>query len=261
MADAHEWEQDKQRFATDRDLAMGPLAQQFTTLTHALLDATTVEDVLTQIVQAATHLLPAADLVSVTLREPNGRFHTPVRTDPTADRLDELQYELDEGPCHDSAIPDGPAMARSPDLHNTHLWPKWAPAATALGANAVLSTALIPNAIPPQRTGALNIYSHQPHGLDDIDTDQALLLATHASLALAHTEAVTHAQLQQTQLQQAINSRDVIGQAKGIIMARRGIPAGEAFEILRRTSQQLNVKLVELAKNLATHHTKLDTPD
>jgi hypothetical protein len=44
-------------------------------------------------------------------------------------------------------------------------------------------------------------------------------------------------------------------------MARRGVPAGEAFEILRRTSQQLNVKLVELAKNLATHHTKLDTPD
>jgi GAF domain-containing protein len=261
VADAREWEQDKKRFAADRDFSVGPLAQQFTALTHSLLDVTTVEDVLRQVVRAATELLPAADLVSVTLRDPDGRFYTPVRTDPVADRLDELQYEFDEGPCHDAAIPDGPAMARSPDLGDTDLWPKWAPAASALGAGAVLSTALLPNAIPPQRSGALNIYSRRPHGLDDVDVDQALLLATHASLALARTEAVTRAELQESQLRQAIDSRDVIGQAKGIIMARRGVPAGEAFEILRRTSQQLNVKLVELAKNLAAHHTKLDMPD
>jgi GAF domain-containing protein len=261
VVDAREWEQDKQRFVADQGFSVGPLARQFAALTHSLLDANTVEDVLTQVVRAATDLLPAADMVSVTLRDPDGHFHTPVRTDPVADRLDELQYEFDEGPCHDAAMPDGPAMARSPDLRSTDLWPKWAPAASALGAGAVLSTALVPNAIPPQRSGALNIYSHHPHGLNDVDVDQALLLATHASLALARTEAVTHAELQEAQLRQAIDSRDVIGQAKGIIMARRGVPAGEAFEILRRTSQQLNVKLVELAKNLATHHTKLNTPD
>jgi len=261
MADAREWEHDKERFVADRGSSVGPLAQQFAELTRSLLDATTVEDVLTQVVRAATGLLPAADLVSVTLRDADGRFHTPVRTDLVADRLDELQYELDEGPCHDAALPDGPAMARSLDLRSTDLWPKWAPAASRLGAAAVLSTALLPNAIPPQRSGALNIYSRQPHGLGDVDVDQALLLATHASLALARTEAVTRAELQEAQLRQAIDSRDVIGQAKGIIMARRGVPAGEAFEILRRTSQELNVKLVELARNLAAHHTKLDTPD
>lgn len=258
MADAHEWERDKQRFVTDQGFSVGPLVQQFAALTHSLLDATTVEDVLTQVVRAAADLFPAADFVSVTLRDPDGRFYTPVRTDAIADRLDELQYELSEGPCHDAAIPEGPAMSRSPDLRSDGLWPKWAPAASALGASAVLSTALIPDATPPQRSGALNIYSRKPHGLDDVDVDQALLLATHASLALARTAAVTRAELREAQLRQAIASRDVIGQAKGIIMNRRGVPAGEAFEILRRTSQQLNVKLVELATNLVARHTDLD---
>lgn len=260
MADAREWEQDKQRFVADQGFSVGPLVQQFAALTHSLLDATTVADVLTQVVRAAADLLPAADFVSVTLRDPDGHFYTPVRTDEVADQLDELQYEFGEGPCHDAATPAGPAMARSPDLRNHGLWPKWAPAAAELGARAVLSTALIPDATPPRRSGALNVYSRRPHGLDDVDVDQALLLATHASLALARTEAVTHAELREAQLRQAIASRDVIGQAKGIIMNRRGVPAGEAFEILRRTSQQLNVKLVELATNLVERHTELDGP-
>jgi AmiR/NasT family two-component response regulator len=61
-------------------------------------------------------------------------------------------------------------------------------------------------------------------------------------------------------LRRAIDSRDVIGQAKGILMQRRGIGADEAFVLLRRTSQQLNVKLAELARTLATRHTELDLP-
>ena len=94
----------------DHGSRLGPLAQQFATLTYSLLDAATVEDVLTQVVRAALEVLPAADMVSVTLRDPDGRSYTPVRTDPVADRLDELQYEFAEGPCHDAALPDGPAM-------------------------------------------------------------------------------------------------------------------------------------------------------
>jgi hypothetical protein len=264
------WERDKLRFVVDAEQGeesrrdhgsrLGPLAQEFAILTYSLLDADTVEEVLTQVVRAAHQVLPAADMVSVTLRDPDGRFYTPVRTDPVADRLDELQYELDEGPCHDAALPDGPAMAHGRDLRSTELWPKWGAAAVELGAGAVLSTALLPDANPPRMSGALNVYSREPNGLDDLDVDQTLLLATHASLALAHTEAVTHAELRETQLRRAIDSRDVIGQAKGIIMARRGVPAHEAFELLRGASQQLNVKLVELAETLTARHTELDLP-
>ena len=63
----------------------------------------------------------------------------------------------------------------------------------------------------------------------------------------------------ENQLRQAIASRDVIGQAKGILMARRGLTAEEAFDVLRRTSQDLNVKLVELAGTVTAHPTALDT--
>ncbi|MFC0111477.1 ANTAR domain-containing protein [Kibdelosporangium aridum] len=59
----------------------------------------------------------------------------------------------------------------------------------------------------------------------------------------------------------AIDSRDVIGQAKGILMARRGITAEKAFDELRRASQNLNIKLTEVARLLATHHTELDISD
>jgi hypothetical protein len=123
----------------------------------------------------------------------------------------------------------------------------------------VLSTALVPDAVPPRLSGALNVYSREPGRFGDETTlDGALLLATHASLAVARTEAVRIAELREEQLRQALETRDVIGQAKGILMNRRGLSADEAFDLLCRTSQDLNVKLAELARTLATRHAELE---
>ena len=255
----HEWAQDKRQFATaDGYSSPGPLAHQFAKLTRKLLDATTVADALRQIVVMAHEVLPSADVVSVTLRGPNGDFYTPVETDPIASELDQLQYDFDEGPCVDAAREPGPAVGRCDDLATGSRWPKFGPATVERGYNAVLSTALLPDARPPRLSGALNVYSREVNGFHDADLDTALLLATHASLALAHTQALTNADLRAVHLRKAIDSRDVIGQAKGILMHRRGISADEAFEVLRRTSQQLNVKLAQLATTLATRHTDLD---
>ena len=238
----------------------GPLAAQFATLTVALLHATTVADVLDQVVHAAHRLIPGADVVSVTLRSPDGRFYTPVETDPVATELDQVQYETGEGPCLEASRPGGPGHIRSDDLATEQAWPRFAPRAAQRGFTAVLSTALLPHAQPPQLGGALNIYARHRGVLHQQAQDTALLLATHASLALATTKAVTQAQLIETQLRRAIDSRDVIGQAKGILMQRRGISADEAFDLLRRTSQDLNVKLAELAHTLANGFTELDAP-
>lgn len=87
-----------------------------------------------------------------------------------------------------------------------------------------------------------------------------LLLATHASLALAATHASTRGQMMEANLRRAVDSRDVIGQAKGILMASRDIDAGAAFDILRRTSQELNIKLSDIAETLATRHHELRSP-
>ncbi|SDD76537.1 GAF domain-containing protein [Actinokineospora iranica] len=231
----------------DGQALLGPLAVQFAALTRALLDSTTIVGVLRRVVEVAFEIIPAADLVSVTLRDPDGRFHTPVETDAIAGELDRLQYRFDEGPCVEAAKHPGPASAVSDDLAADPQWPKWAPAAAAHGFCSVLATALLPDSRPPAVTGALNFYSREPAAFTPADRDTALLLATHASLALAVTQAVDVAALQAAHLRRAIDSRDVIGQAKGILMQRRGISADEAYDVLRTTSQQLNVKLADLA--------------
>ena len=94
----------------------------------------------------------------------------------------------------------------------------------------------------------------------DLAHEAALLLATHASLALAGTTGVTRAELTASQLRKAIDSRDVIGQAKGILMHQRGISADAAFDELRRASQELNVKVADLAAILTARHAELDGP-
>ncbi|WP_328454449.1 GAF and ANTAR domain-containing protein [Amycolatopsis sp. NBC_00438] len=258
-----EWARERSWFGADgtRPAEAGPLARQFAELTRTLLDATpTVGGVLKLVVGAAGESIPDADLVSITLRDPDGRFHTPVETDPIALTLDELQYRHGEGPCVESACPDGPAIGWSQDVGRDPRWPSFGPGTAAHGFHSVLATALIPDARPPRLSGALNIYSRKPGAFDGAAIDAALLLATHASLALAHSEAVAAAELEATHLRQAVESRDVIGQAKGILMQRRGITADEAFDVLRKASQDLNVKLADLARTLATRHTELDLP-
>jgi GAF domain-containing protein len=256
-----EWARERTWFGGDGEQAPGPLARQFTDLTRQLLAATsTVGGVLDIVVGAAAALVPGADLVSVTLRAPDGRFHTPVETDPVAVQLDELQYEHGEGPCVESARPDGPAMAHSPGLGRDPRWPAFGPAAARRGYHSLLATALLPDARPPRLSGALNIYSGDPGAFDAHAIDTALVLATHASLALAHTEAVAAAELQAVHLRRAIEGRDVIGQAKGLLMERRGITADEAFDVLRKASQDLNVKLADLAKVLTTRPGEVDLP-
>jgi hypothetical protein len=228
----------------------GPLA----TLTRTLLDARTVADALTRVVAATTELVPGTDMVSVTLRDPDGRFHTPFETDAVAAELDVVQYEAGHGPCLSCARESGPAYSYNGDLSDAPEWPVFAPAAVDRGFRSVLSTALDPMSDQP---GALNVYSKQPDGFSEDSRDRALLLATHASLAIAATGAYERFALERAQLRAAIDSRDVIGQAKGILMQRRGLTADEAFRLLAKTSQDLNVKLADVARTLTDRHTEL----
>jgi hypothetical protein len=239
MTDEQEWQRAKETFVSGEDRpGAGPLAGEFARLTNRLLTAPSVEDVLERVLEATRLVVPSADLASFTLIDTDGQFHTPAETDEVAVELDRLQYRFREGPCVEAAEPAGPAVAIAPDLAREPRWPRWGPAAAGHGVGAVLSTA----------------------GLDEADRDVLLLLATHASLAIAATDAVTRSELQAAHLRKAIDSRDVIGQAKGIIMARRGVSAEEAFDVLRRTSQDLNVKLAELARTLTERHAEIDLP-
>ncbi|OKJ91927.1 GAF and ANTAR domain-containing protein [Amycolatopsis sp. CB00013] len=260
MADEGLWQRDKDEFGSGEYTSAGPLAGQFVELTRLLLAASTPAQVLEQVVAAAYRVVPGADLVSVTLRAPDGTFHTPVSTGEVALELDEVQYRAGTGPCVDAADSGSPGYIRSEDLKAEKRWPDFSAAAVRHGYTAILSTVMMPDATPPRVPGALNIYSRRPGALDSRAQDSALLLATHGSLALAGTTAVSRAELESSHLRRAVESRDVIGQAKGILMQRRGLTADEAFDLLRRTSQDLNVKLAEVAQTLASRHSELDTP-
>ncbi|GAB2997847.1 ANTAR domain-containing protein [Amycolatopsis acidiphila] len=259
MTSEQEWTADRTRFARDGqgDLAWeGPLARQFDALGELLLTGITVAEVLDRVVGAAKALVSPADMVSVTLRAPSGIYTTPVRTDKLADELDQLQYTHDEGPCVEATRTPGAAVVEVPDLTANSPWSRWGPAATRAGVHSVFAVGLFPTNAPP-RLGALNFYAFRPYGLDGIDRQLAILLAGYAATALTATEAVTAAELEAAQLREALRSRDVIGQAKGILMQRQGIGADEAFDILRRTSQDLNVKLAEVAAMLVRRRNEI----
>jgi len=255
VADEDRWREERERFVDSDQEAVGPLAEQFLSLGESLFDGELgVVDVLERVVEAAQAVV-GADVVSVTLRDGDG-FTTPVETDPIASKADAVQYEHVEGPCVEATLDDGLGYAASSDLRRDTRWTRFGPAAADLGLHAVFATGMFPRAARP-RMGALNYYSRTPGGLDQVDKDIALVFATHAAVALRGARAVEAAELRATQLSEAVASRDVIGQAKGILMERRGLTADEAFDTLRRTSQDLNVKLRDLAHTLAERRAEL----
>ncbi|MCU1629703.1 MAG: hypothetical protein JWP64_4652 [Pseudonocardia sp.] len=99
--------------------------------------------------------------------------------------------------------------------------------------------------------GILDIHRIRPGDLEPVDLDRAVVLAAHTSIALAAVLARNAAEREKAQLRRAIRSRDVIGQAKGLLMERRGVGEDEAFAILREASQSLNIKLAVIAESLA----------
>jgi ANTAR domain len=257
VADAQEWREERKRFVNDDQEALGPLAEEFVSLSEALSvveGGLGVGEVLERVVRAAQAVV-GADVVSVTWRQ-DGEFTTPVETDPVASKADAVQYEHLEGPCVEATLQGGLGYIASSDLRHDTRWTRFGPAAADLGLHAVFATGMFPRDTGP-RMGALNYYSRTPGGLDGVDRDVALVFATHASVALRGATAMEASELRTTQLAEAIRSRDVIGQAKGILMERRGLTAHEAFDTLRRTSQDLNVKLRDLAQTLADRRSEL----
>jgi GAF domain-containing protein len=182
------------------------LAREFALLAVHLVEAGSAGEVLTRVAETAQRLLPAADAVSVTMRLGDGTFHTPVCLHPVARELDRIQYDAGEGPCVDAARMTGLGLAVSSDLTTSQAWPEFGAAAAARGFVAVVSCALAPDPRVPA-LGSLNVYTRRGHALGATDHDVALLLATHAALALAHAQALSYAELQHGRLFRATHPR------------------------------------------------------
>ena len=164
----------------------------------------------------------------------------PRQPDALVEQADELQYQFGEGPCLRAAEQGGAYLIV--DTATDPRWPRWGPAVAELGLHSVLSLNLFTD---HRVLGALNLYYPSREDFAEDELEIARVVAAHASVALARLRA-------EQDLWRAIDSRHLIGQAQGILMERFGLPPERAFGVLRRYSQQHNIKLHEIASTLVT---------
>jgi GAF domain-containing protein len=224
----------------DRD----PLERSLEVLRSYLFRGGTLHDTLDEISRRALDTLPMAQFIAVIVSL-EGKPATPVYTDDLAVELDIVQYKADSGPCLDS-YRDGVVYIID-DTRSDDRWPEFCSAAAAKG---VLSTLSLPLRAGDVHLGAMNCYSRQAGSFADAEQAVGERFAAQASILLANAEAYHHAQALNQNLTAAMESRAVIEQAKGIIIASSHCTADEAFQILVDQSQSENRKLREIAGEL-----------
>lgn len=199
-----------------------------------------VDGVLRRVVDAAVSQIDGAELAGITVLSKSS-VSTPIATDDIVHEVDRQQYATNEGPCLTAAVEYEPAV-RVDDLDAETRWPRFTPLVVALGVRAMLSFQLYTQ---QDSLGALNIYARRNNAFTDDSVHTGLLLAAHAAVAIARTR-------KEVNLRIALESRDIIGQAKGILMERFRIDAMQAFDLLIAASQRTHRKLNEVAETLTS---------
>ncbi len=190
------------------------------------------------VVQRALEVIPKADGCGLTLRGRRGVLGTAASTSEQVSQADHAQYDLDEGPCLESA--EGAGSFRSHDLAADSRWSRWSPRAVEIGFRSVLSIRL---STEREEIGAINLYAADPHAFDDDAFNVAEVYASLAASALSQAKLVEG-------LRTAVDSRHQIGVAQGILMARYELRTDQAFEVLRRLSNDHNLPLRQVAARI-----------
>jgi GAF domain-containing protein len=184
--------------------------------------------------------VPGAQHAGITTLDKARRPVTPVASHQLVEAVDAVQYSLGEGPCL-SALHEHLTMLAD-DLADDERWPRFAPRAVDLGVRSMLSFQLFVHA---GTVGALNLYAPErgAFGKDSVAIGQ--LLAAHAAIAIV-------AARNSHELRLALSTRDVIGQAKGILMERHKLSADAAFGLMVKASQDSNRKLRDIAEMVSS---------
>jgi transcriptional regulator with GAF, ATPase, and Fis domain len=215
------------------------MAEVFATVARTLAEEQDdMNKALDKIVHLAVEHLDACEFAGISLVEKR-TITSPASSNDLPKRLDEIQSETGEGPCID-AIKDHEVF-QTGDLRNERRWPNFSSRGhEETGVASILSIRLF---VQEDTMGALNLYSTTPNAFDDSDVALATVFAVHASVAMS-------AARRQDSLEKKAETRDVIGRAKGILMARSGATDDEAFAMLKAASQRMNVKLRDIAQTI-----------
>ncbi|MEU4447670.1 GAF and ANTAR domain-containing protein [Actinosynnema sp. NPDC023926] len=214
------------------------LAARLNEVARALHRQGSAQDTLDEIVRSAVGTIPGAWHAGIMTIVSKRDIRTVATTDDVPRDVDQAQYDTGQGPCLTALYQQ--KIVSAPDLAVESRWPLFAKRALALDVSSMLSFRLY---VSGDDLGALNLYSPDTHAFDEESEHVGLLFAGHAAVALATAQEREH-------LADAVLTRDLIGQAKGILMERHKLTADQAFAVLVRASQQTNAKLRDLAERL-----------
>jgi GAF domain-containing protein len=198
----------------------------------------TLEETLDAIVKATRTSVPGFDQVGISITNGDGTGITKAATGPLVWELDRIQYSLREGPCVDTLLGDDVVVA--PWLRHDQRWPRWVPEAVTRGVKAQLAVQLF---IDDEVVGGLNMYSTETEEVVPEAAQAAQIFATHAAIALGRSR-------RESQLEEALTTRQKIGMAIGLVMGQYGVDAERAFDFLARVSSTSNIKLRDIADEM-----------
>ncbi len=214
------------------------LAAVMTAVAATLAAPLDLDKTLDQVLATVLDTVPGITQASLSVTTRDGRIETLAPTDERVVLADQLQYKLGEGPCLEAALSE--PVVESGDLATDLRWPEYGPGASALGFGAQIAFQF---SAEPHARGALNLYADEPHSLDSETRALGALFAGMVAIAMGwarHEETMN----------QALISRNDIGQAVGIVMERYTIDPDRAFAFLVRTSQDSNTKLKLVADRI-----------
>jgi transcriptional regulator with GAF, ATPase, and Fis domain len=209
-------------------------------LTEQFAHPTALDVTLRGVTASSVDLIDGVEYADVLLVAGADQFKSLAATSELAVQIDDFQQHYREGPCLDAAI--GNTMIMCNDLREDSRWPRFAEAAVAVGIHSLMSFQLYTH---NARMGALNLFGIKPEVFTPEKEAMGAMLATHAATALIAND-------RELQFQSALASRDVIGQAKGMIMARFDVDAVRAFELLTKLSQDSNTRVAVVAEEIVS---------
>ena len=204
----------------------------------------TIESTLVSVADMALRAVTAADGAGVTMLEA-GVPDTIVASEDFVRDVDEIQYRLGEGPCISAA--DSGSTTGSGNLAGEDAWPRFGPLAADLGVHSALS---LPMLLDGEVIGALNMYARSHDAFSPHSRRLGELFASSAAVVIHNARLLDQLQRENERMQRALSTRATIDQALGMIMARSGISADDAFVRLRILSQRDGTKLHLIAESI-----------
>jgi GAF domain-containing protein len=228
------------------------ISRAFVALADTLVDDYDIIDLLDRLVAHSVTLL-AADAAGIMLGDPHRQLRVVAASSEDAELMELLQLQNEQGPCLDCYRTGAPVSV--PDLtHATHRWPAFT--AAVAEATAFRSVHALPLRLRGEAIGALNLFHRTPGPLPEADLSLGQALADVATIGILQERAIRRGEVLNEQLQTALTSRVVIEQAKGVLAQHHTLTMEAAFDRLRSYSRNRNLRLADVARQLATN--KLD---